>query len=105
MNVEPGHAHVWIRGTCRETKGIFGYPIFVSYYSSRASGPLVRFGTSERMMIYKQSQNAELARNIFLKLAHWETDLSKKPQQVRLELELAEWIDGGFVGPLPETDH
>ncbi|MEW4488167.1 hypothetical protein AB1L42_08805 [Thalassoglobus sp. JC818] len=105
MNVESCRDHVWVRGTWRETKGLFSFPNIGSNISSRATGPLIRFGEGERLLIYQHSPDVRDARNVFLGLASWETDARRRRQQERLELELAEWVDSGFVGPLPQIGH
>lgn len=95
-HVESSHRHVWVQGTWRETIGVFGFPSIGTNFSSRASGPLVRFNSKTRLMIYQQSSSIDETRELFLKLAYWESDPIKRTEQSQLEQKLAEWVDNIF---------
>ena len=104
-NIEPRHAHVWVRGTWSESYNAFGVRLYGSNISGRAGGPIVRFGSGEVMLMYQRCPDPERARSAFLRLSKWEADSTKgREEQLDIELKLARWADSGLVEPWPLGD-
>ena len=99
-NVEPRHEHLWIRATWSEAYGLCGVPRIGSNFAHRADGPIIRFGSQERMLIYQHCPDPELARAAFVRLSRWEAHTTEKREKQReIELNLAEWVESSFQGP------
>ena len=105
QNVEPQHDHVWVRGPWSETFSVLGLRLYESNISSAADGPLMRFGSGTRHLMYQRCADPKIARDTFVRLARWEPEGSaERKQQIAIERALAAWEDSGLVGPWPIPD-
>ena len=100
--VEPRHDHLWVRDTWSETCSVLGFRLFASNIAGHADGPLVRFGTDLRHLMYQRCSDPEVARDAFIRLSRWGTEgTAEREEQIAVEMALAEWEDSGLTGPWP----
>ncbi|MBW3540872.1 MAG: hypothetical protein KY476_11425 [Planctomycetes bacterium] len=101
-NVEPHHEHIWVRGGVSEAYSLLGIRIGVSLSSGDIDGPLVRFGSGVRHLMYQRCDDRLALRHAFLRLSRWEKpDTTEREKQLALELALAKWEESGLAGPCP----
>jgi hypothetical protein len=104
-NVEPQHAHIWVRGTYSESYSAVGIQVAVSNIAGRADGPLIRFSSGIRHLMYQRCLDPTVAREAFIRLSRWEEpNTTERRNQIAIERALANWEDAGLVGPWPISD-
>ena len=103
-NVEPEHKHVWVRGTYAEGKNVFGQTVLMQQLTSLASGPFswLYLGNYKQMEIYKLSPDPAQARDLLLKMAHFEPEGSpERKVQDEIYSRFWEWRINGMQDPWP----
>ena len=105
QNVEPQHDHLWVRGAWSESFSVLGLRLSGSNMLSEADGPLIRFGSGTRHLMYQRCSDPKIARDAFVRLARWQPeDSAERDQQIAIERALATWEDSGLAGPWPIPD-
>lgn len=104
-NLEPHHDHLWVRNPWSQNYYLWGtLPGFGNQSSNLADGPLAFVGTGMRLLIYQESDDPKKVRDIFIRLAKWESGSpQQRAEQEALFRQLNDWQNNGSGDPWPET--
>lgn len=105
-HIQPHHRHLWVRQPAQAMYSAFGVPIGRSFVAGRADGPVVRFDSRTRMLMYQKSADANRLREAFILLSAWKKEgTPARQRQVAVEQALATWEDSGLAGEwAPNSD-